>query len=387
MMSDEAVNATQEVNVEVDLAPEAHTDAGALSFDELDALTDSRSGEQVINEAKEKVAEKNQENEPKAEVQSGGEESQEESKISEEAVEEIKKILARQGDDELEIAADALFKQKVDGEEVDVSLQDLLNNYSGKTSYDKKFQELSSSKKEFEGVKETFDNDVQQIQNYVKTFNEKMMNNDALGALEYFAEFSGMKPYEFRRELLKSLTPAVERYQKLSEEELRNEELVAQNDYLIKQQESAQERQQHEQAVEELRAEIAKVQEAHGMNDDSFRESYKELQELGYEGEIKPQDVAEFYMHKNAYMKTDEILNSVNPALAANDEIVESLQKIIIENPSFDNNDLSEIVMEVFGDFVKETSKTVSKKVEKPVEKKQSINNRSKEAFMSFDDL
>ena len=36
-MSEERIESIQEVNQEVDLAPEAHEDAGALSFDELDS--------------------------------------------------------------------------------------------------------------------------------------------------------------------------------------------------------------------------------------------------------------------------------------------------------------------------------------------------------------
>ena len=55
--------------------------------------------------------------------------------------------MAKQGEEDLELAANTLFKQKIDGEEVDVDLQELLNNYSGKISYDKKFQELSDQKK------------------------------------------------------------------------------------------------------------------------------------------------------------------------------------------------------------------------------------------------
>ena len=386
-MSDEAVNATQEVNVAVDLAPEAHEDAGALSFDELDALTDSRSGEQVINEAKEKVAEKTQENEPKAEVQSGGEESQEESEVSEEAIEEIKKILARQGDDELEIAANAIFKQKVDGEEVDVSLQDLLNNYSGKQSYDRKFQELSETKKQFESDREAYDKDIEDIYSVLNGFKEKMQNNDAMGALQYFASFAGMKPYEFRENLVRAMAPEVARMSQMSEEQLLNERLQAQNEYLLQQQESENVKVQEKQAVEELQAEIQQVQEAHGISDEDFESAYHELADSEYEGEITPDTVAEFHIHTSAYMKADEILESVNPSLAQDDKILETFQKIIVDNPSFDDNDLVEIVNEVYGNVQKETSKSVSKKVEKPVEKKQSINERSKEAFMSFEDL
>ena len=54
-MSEEATNNIQEVNQEVDLAPEANEDASALSFDELDSLTDGRSTEKVFSEAKKEI--------------------------------------------------------------------------------------------------------------------------------------------------------------------------------------------------------------------------------------------------------------------------------------------------------------------------------------------
>ena len=52
-MSEEAINST-EVNVDVDLAPEAHEDGGHLSFDELDNLTDGRSEEGLLSEQSKK---------------------------------------------------------------------------------------------------------------------------------------------------------------------------------------------------------------------------------------------------------------------------------------------------------------------------------------------
>lgn len=386
-MSDEAVNATQEVNVAVDLAPEAHTDAGALSFDELDALTDSRSEKQVVNEAKEKVAEETQKDESKAEVQSGGKESQEESEVSEEAIEEIKKILARQGDDELEIAADAIFKQKVDGEEVDVSLQDLLNNYSGKQSYDKKFQELSENKKDFETNKQEYDKDIEDIYSVLNGFKDKMQNNDAMGALEYFASFAGMKPYEFRENLIRAMAPEVARMSQMSEEQLLNERLQSQNDYLLQQQESENAKLQEKQSLEGLRQEISQVQEAHGISDEDFQSAYQELADSDYKGEISPGDVAEFYIHTNAYKKADQILESVNPSLTQDNNILETFQKIIVDNPSFDDNDLLDIVKEVYGNVEEQASKSVSKKAKPVKQEKQNINQRSKEAFVSFEDL
>ena len=383
-MSDEAVNTTQEVNQEVDLAPEAHQDAGALSFDELDSLTDGRDEEKVLSEAKKTITA--EENKSESKEESSGEEIEAKSEETEETIEEIKKLIAKHGDKELEIAANAIFKHKVDGEEVDVELQELLNNYSGKVSYDKKFQEFSNERKDFTDYKNDYDAQIEQINGYINNFANKIQQKDALGALEYFAEFAGMKPHDFRRELLNQITPEIQRRSQLSPEQMQAEELQAQNEYLQHQQESAQQRYSEEQALRDLQSEIANVQEAHGISEEAFREAYNELVESEYEGEINPQAVAEYYIHSEAFSRADDVLLSISPILADQEQVVESLQKVIVENPSFDNNDLKEIIEDVYSDFLKETSKSVSKKADAPKEQK-SKTSQSKQNVVDWDDL
>ena len=58
-----------------------------------------------------------------------------------------------------------------------------------------------------------------------------------------------MKPHEFQRELLSQIAPEIERRAIMSPEELKHEELQAQNEYLLKQQESAQVQSQEQQAL------------------------------------------------------------------------------------------------------------------------------------------
>ena len=66
-----------------------------------------------------------------------------------------------------------MFKHKVDGEEVDVELQELLNNYREKLSYDKKFQELSDQKKEYEKDLNQYRSEMDEVNNYINNFAEK----------------------------------------------------------------------------------------------------------------------------------------------------------------------------------------------------------------------
>jgi len=393
----EVVEQVQPLNEEVETAPEASQDAEALTFDDLDNLTDGRSNKEIVNEAKKEVKNpgSGKENESQDEGLGGDEakqvakeatkETKEETPKEESEEESLKKILGQSGKKQYELNSDTVFKHKVDGEEIDVSLQDLLNNYSGKTSYDKKFQEFSDTKKEFEGQKTKYDTEVSQINEYITNFSQKLRDEDALGALEYFAEFSGMKPYEFRTELIRQISPEVERRSMMSSDEVENENLKAQNEYLREQQESDARYKDTEQTQADLSNDIKRIQETHKITDDDFTNAYQELVDSNYEGNINPAVVGEYYVHTQAFSKAENVLTQVDSTLASNNEIIESLQKVIVENPSFDNDDLMEIVQEVYGNYKKDASEKVSKKL--AVSEKSEKKSRSKEDFASFEDF
>tara|TARA_E500000305_G_scaffold78810_1_gene64609 strand:- start:481 stop:1656 length:1176 start_codon:yes stop_codon:yes gene_type:complete len=391
-MSEESVNQVQEINEEVSTSDADTSKANLMSFDDLDNLTDDRSDKELLNEAKKVSEEKGEEDKPESKAESAPEEKKvdaEKTEESEEAeeVKEIKKLLGKFGEEEMELASETLFKHKVDGEDVDVSLQELLNNYSGKVSYDKKFQEFSESKKEFDDYKVTYDKDIDLINGYINDFAEKLKSNDAMGALSYFAEFSGMEPHTFKRQLLDQLAPEIERMSLLSPEQIENERLAQENNYLQQQQESEVNKRQQEQSQSELLTEIKNLQEAHSISDDEFQGAYQELVDGNFDGEITPEIVAEYYVHSAAFSKSEAILDQVNPDLVNNDQIVESLQKVVVENPSFDDNDLLEIVQEVYGSSKKQASKAVSKKVAQAAPKQATEVSKEKESFLSFDEL
>ena len=388
-MSEELRNLDQEISEDFSSGEINTQDAASLSFEDMEEI----SSEGVSSVAENQVSAKKQENKLSNEGESEPEKTSSSEKTyeeKEEQVEEIKKLIARFNDEETEIAANSRFKHKIDGEEVDVELQELLNNYSGKVSYEKKFQELANNRKEFETFKNNYDQDIETIYNVIAGFRDSMKNNDGLGALQHFANFAGMRPYEFQDSLITSLIPEVVRRANMTEEQLLTEKLRAENAYLRQQQESEQARLGQEQLRAELQAEITQLQEAHGISEDEFNQSYRTLVETGYEGEMNPQAVAEFHIHYSAFSKADSILNQISPSLATDQEIVESLQKVIVENPKFDDNDLLDIVNEVYGDYVKSISKKVSDKASKGVSKRKQSTTSSQpkyEQYLDWEDL
>ena len=135
-MSDEVLNLDQEIAEDVSSDTIDTQDAASLSFDDLEEI--SNEGVESVKESE--VQAKEEKNEQPIEGESEPEEveaSEQENQTEEEQIEEIKKLIAKYNDEETEIAANSVFRHKIDGEEVDVELQELLNNYSGKVSYEK----------------------------------------------------------------------------------------------------------------------------------------------------------------------------------------------------------------------------------------------------------
>lgn len=373
------------------------TTGSQMSFDDLDALTSDKTSQELANEAKD-FLDKGAEKETKAEENksnSGDKDKRkaEKEKIKkdedgeEEEIKEIKKLLGKYGDEESEIAADTKFSHKVDGEDVEVSLQDLLNNYSGKVSYDKKFQELSGSKKDYEQQLSQYKQEKDAVNKYIGKFAEIVQQGDALGAVTYLAEFAGRKPYEFRRELLEQIAPEIQRRNGLSPEEVQRESLIEENDYLEKLKESELNKRQQQQTQTDLQSRIDKIQEAQGISTDDFNQYYRELQENNYQGQITPEIVGEYAMHKNAYIKASNMVEEVIPSLGTNAEVIESIQTMIVENPGYGDDIYRELVQEAYGNIVKDSSKKVSKKVSDTKKAKAKAEPKAKEEWTSFDDF
>ena len=219
---------------------------------------------------------------------------------------------------------------------------------------------------------------------------EHLENNNTLGALEVWAESTGVEPHQFKRELLAALSPEIERRSLLSEEELKAEDLAAQNEYLSRQAEQQQTQMQDIQEMQEVANEIRAVQEQYGIDDQDFRDAYDMLSEQeGFdEVEITADMVGRFHSELHAYNTAAEILESTNPTLVDNDEVLDNLQQIIVDNPDFTEQDIVDIVNEVYGGIQKKASKSVSKKISNNVPKEiEKPSDRAYEDYVDWEDI
>jgi hypothetical protein len=177
--------------------------------EDLKVIKDSQvDGEgKVIKDDKESDKDEEEESE---EEESEEEESEEEEEIEvkkeEEEKKDSKKLRMRMGDELFNVDSDASFKVKVDGQNVDVPLQELINNYSGKTAWDKKFTEIGKEKKTLEVEKSQVTKQSEELKRHVAAALAPLKTKDGnpMDSLLYLVEMSGDDPYNAYRRIMES---------------------------------------------------------------------------------------------------------------------------------------------------------------------------------------
>ena len=121
-----------------------------------------------------------EESQPLEEDESFEEESEEEEEV-EEAEEESEET---EGEEEEE-----LYAVTVNGEEVGVSLDELLSGYSRQSDYTRKTQEIANDRKEMESLQQQYNSEIAQIQQERQQYMDALTNvmQGSMGELEKFA--------------------------------------------------------------------------------------------------------------------------------------------------------------------------------------------------------
>lgn len=283
-------------------------------------------------------------------------------------VAEIKKLNAKFQDSEIEIPAEAILKHKVDGEDVDVTVQDLLNNYAGKVPYDKRFQELDNDKRNFRLEKN-------EIQNYIETFNKKFEEGGTLDAMIYLAELGGKDPLEVRRQFRADAVKMAEQFSQLDENQRVILEKNEENEFLQQRLETDKSNRETELQNAQTLKEIRELQQTHDLNDEAILKMNDELIEAGIPPEqVTPKLMQQYLQEESAYKQAEAVLGQIDANLLQDNDAVETLKKVAIENSEFTEEDLLDIAKAAYG--IKD--KKVSKKVKAAAEKTQQEKEASK---------
>lgn len=279
----------------------------------------------------------------------------------------------KDGESEIDLKADALIPVKVDGKVEQVSIQDVLENYSGKASLTRKFQE-------FQKEREDFDDDRKVIQGTLDEFHKLASEaQDPTAAIDFLGEIMGLDMRQYWDDVMGYLSAENEKLAGMTEDERAQYKIQRDNEFQAKQLERQKLEFEKERTRTSLESRLQQIQTNLEVSPSEYSEFYFEILENGKvpEEEITPELVGEYIEGARAYDQLENLIGEVNPELDNPHDAVEELQRVKQAYPEFGLEELKEYAVEVFGS---QRTRNLSRKLKKSqptdtnrVPKKQSV--------------
>jgi Tfp pilus assembly protein PilE len=305
---------------------------------DLDMLDESDL-EEKEEKAEKPKAKKEEKKEDKADEEEEGEKDE-----SAEAKSEAKKLKIRMADGLYGIDSDAKVRVKVDGAFQEVPVQELINNYSGKVAYDKKFTEIGNEKKLVEQGKA----EVAKSKEYLNaTLTEIISNLDdpnknPFDALYFLVEKSGRDIYSVYKRAVEANLDEVENLMSMSDVERENYFLKKQSEFRTKSEEARKAEATKNETFKQAVQKVDSLRQAHGISEEQYLQALDQLDSEGVDtkkltdeqvvdyASLKPhvdavQDVLEPYEDSIDDTKYSEIVRNLSRQLRAKDFTKEQL--------------------------------------------------------------
>lgn len=294
----------------------------------------------------------------------------------------IKKLMARIEEQELEVPAAAKFKHKVDGNEIEVDLQELLNNYSGKSAWDKKFSELDKERKSYQ-------EDLNLVNKYIGEFAHKSKTNP-VEALEFLAEQIGLDPYEYRKSLRMQFADKFKPYLDMSPEERELQNQREELEYLRQHREREANRVKEQRRQAELHQQFERVEKEHGISKERKNEIVEELTRSGYK-DVTPDLLVQANELFTRQDRAFAALEKVDPQLLADEAKIKMMEGLLAGNPKLDDKELFNYANKLWGSDIRKGLADLEKHVPKKEEQLKKQHYKPKQGSPNridfFDDL
>ena len=285
------------------------------------------------------------------------------------------------GEKDVSLPMDTTFKVSVNGETIEVPLQDMMSDYSGRTEIQRRFTDFDLKQKEFQATEST-------VNGFIDNINQHLHGDkDPQELLNYLVETSGGDPQEYMNRLVESLSPVVEEYNSLSAEEREQMTLRQQTESQQRKIERLEAQQAADKSVKEVEQSVQELMKKNDIGQQEVFNLYNELLETGVDAadiDVEALDdyhttsqIAEYFMGK---------IMEINPAYENPDELSMKLVSEMMENTSLTIEDAEDIIKDIVAD---KTEQEVSEKVREEKQTMTKPMNASSDPtnFDDFNDL
>jgi hypothetical protein len=224
-----------------------------------------------------------------------------------------KKVYVKLGDQTFALDSNATIPHKVDGKTVDVPVQELLNNYSGKVAYDQKFNEINVKNIDLQKKAKAVEEREQKILGQVKEVMDIINNPEAnpFEALYKLVDMQNGDRYDFWERSFK--TQLEELSNILGKEPLERHAyfLEKKNEYLSQQTEKRRSEEQQTLKLNRYREQADALRKSYGVSETQYVDAYEEIKSWGYEPkDISEEQIVEWAAIKPHKAKLDPMLEN-----------------------------------------------------------------------------
>jgi hypothetical protein len=253
-------------------------------------------------------------------------------------------LVAKYGEEILELHPDTKFVHKVDGKEEEVTIRELLNDKSGERAWDRRFQELDHDKKQWQAKTQKIDKFVTDF------FNKAITPGKSFEAFEMLAEATNQDPIEFVANLRNSILQENQKYLNMSEEERRLFDIQQKTDFYNRQLQAKAEAYKQEQAMNAAQQELAAFQEKYQLDQEKSNEIFETLVKAGRDPQtMSVADLEAYHVNDIAYSKAEAAIGKLKADWLTNDDIVDVVAKFVKKDLSVTPEAVENYVATVFG--------------------------------------
>lgn len=354
----------------------------AVSFDQLDAVQSNTANlPKEPEKANKKAAKETKSAEKKEEEDDSSDEKPEKKADAKQAVEKDKKpakiYKVKLGEKLVDVSADGSIEIEKDGKAIPVTVQDLVNDFHGKSEISRRLTEIDLNKKRNEADRKTIDSFVDKMSQFYR-------DDKPLEAVDFILSTAGLDPAIYRMKLLEQLAPEVEAMSTKTPEEKKAYHLELENQYLKRQQQNRDAELAKSKELSAIEQQVAKVRQSRNLDEKQFYQLYRELVDLHgkNENELTPEDVAEYADRKMIEGHITEQIKATNPEYEEIEALTAALADEMLSNSSLTIEDLGEIIKSIASDSSEEQVKEKLKETKKATQPK---NPQSEP--VTFDDL
>lgn len=287
----------------------------------------------------------------------------------------------------IDLPSDVPIEVKVNGQAEKVTVQELINNYAGKTDWTRKYTDLDREKKSLESNLKKFQTESKQLQASVdQLYDLAVTEKKPMEAIMYLAEAMGGNPVDTWKTLKAQILSAYKDAAPLSDEEIKAIDEREELEYHRRRDQASKAKADEATIKQALETRVNKQLERTGVPMPEFVKAYDELKAAGVK-DLNPEVVGDYLAQLKTFNGVKEVVSGLGITDAAKAESVrKQLMEVTQKFPDVTTEMLKEIALEVYA-TTKKRDGVVSKVTKRDAAATKPRTMEPQREMVSFDEL